>query len=46
MATDKAKIYQAEYVGSGTFHITKPKRKKNKKRETRVRNPQRRARRH
>jgi hypothetical protein len=35
------KLYQAEYVGSGTFIITKPKRKKTKARQTAVRNPRR-----
>ena len=38
-------LYKAEYVGSGTFLITKPKRKANKKRLTKVKNPQRGARR-
>jgi hypothetical protein len=33
------KTYQAEYVGSGTFIITKPKRKKLKLRQSRVKNP-------
>jgi hypothetical protein len=36
--------WQAEYQGSGTFIISKPKRKANKKRQTKVRNPQRGAR--
>ena len=35
------KLYQAEYVGSGTFIITKPKRKKTKARQTAVKNPRR-----
>jgi hypothetical protein len=35
------KLYQAEYVGSGTFIITKPKRKKTKARQTNVKNPRR-----
>ena len=43
MADDN--LYKAEYVGSGTFIITKPKRKANKKRLTKVKNPQRGARR-
>jgi hypothetical protein len=43
MAEDK--LYKAEYVGSGTFLISKPKRKKTKMRLTKVRNPQRGARR-
>jgi hypothetical protein len=38
------KVWQAEYHGSGTFAITKPKRKERKKRQTKVKNPQRRAR--
>ncbi|MGA2118485.1 MAG: hypothetical protein ABSH56_27485 [Bryobacteraceae bacterium] len=39
MAEDK--LYRAEYVGSGTFLISKPKRKKHKMRQTALRNPQR-----
>ena len=39
------KLYKAEYHGSGTFTITKPKRKAHKKRQTKVKNPQRGARR-
>ena len=35
------KLYQAEYVGSGTFKITKPKRKKIKVRQSQIRNPRR-----
>jgi hypothetical protein len=38
------KIYKAEYLGSGTFIISKPKRKKTKLRQTRLHNPQRGAR--
>ncbi|HWR54574.1 MAG TPA: hypothetical protein VN428_25930 [Bryobacteraceae bacterium] len=38
------KLYRAVYVGSGTFIISKPKRKKIKQRQNRVRNPQRGAR--
>ena len=38
------KLYKAEYLGSGTFVISKPKRKKAKLRQTRLRNPQRGAR--
>jgi hypothetical protein len=38
------KIYKAEYAGSGTFIISKPKRKKIKVRQTRLKNPQRGAR--
>jgi preprotein translocase subunit YajC len=39
------KLYKAEYVGSGTFIISKPKRKNHKKRQNRLKNPQRGARR-
>jgi hypothetical protein len=39
-----ANLYQAEYLGSGTFIITKPKRKKHKLRQSRVKSPQRGAR--
>jgi hypothetical protein len=35
------KNYQAEYLGSGTFVIRKPKRKKHKTRQSRLRNPER-----
>lgn len=38
------KTYKSTYVGSGTFLISKPKRKKAKLRQSRVRNPQRGAR--
>ncbi len=38
------KLYKAEYQGSGTFIISKPKRKDKKRRQTKVRNPQRGAR--
>jgi hypothetical protein len=38
------KTYKAEYVGSGTFKISKPKRKRTKLRQSRVKNPQRGAR--
>ncbi len=30
----KDSIYQAEYLGSGTFHIIKPKRKAAKRRQS------------
>jgi hypothetical protein len=30
----KEGIYQAEYFGSGTFHIVKPKRKDGKRRQS------------
>ena len=45
MAEENDKLYKAEYLGSGTFRISKPKRKPNKKRQTRVKSRQRRARR-
>jgi hypothetical protein len=42
MADDK--LYKAEYHGSGTFTISKPKRKKRKIRQSKLKNPQRGAR--
>lgn len=39
MAEDK--VYKAEYLGSGTFVISKPKRKKMKVRQSQLKNPQR-----
>jgi hypothetical protein len=33
------KLYKAEYVGRGTFLITKPKRKKTKARQSSLKNP-------
>jgi len=38
------KTYKAEYLGSGTFSISKPKRTKAKRRQTALKNPQRGAR--
>jgi hypothetical protein len=38
------KLYKAEYLGSGTFNITKPKRTKMKRRQAKLKNPQRGAR--
>jgi hypothetical protein len=35
------KLYKAEYLGSGTFIISKPKRKKCKARQSQLKNPQR-----
>jgi hypothetical protein len=35
------KTYKAEYLGSGTFVISKPKRKKIKTRQSQLKNPQR-----
>ncbi|MGH9662892.1 MAG: hypothetical protein ACRD9L_00535 [Bryobacteraceae bacterium] len=37
MAEDKT--YKAEYVGSGTFLISKPKRKAHKRRQTKLKSP-------
>jgi hypothetical protein len=42
MAEDK--LYKAEYQGSGTFIISKPKRKPGKLRQSRLKSPQRGAR--
>ena len=42
---DKSKVYSAEYHGSGTFHIAKPKRKKTKLKEIRAKRPAKRSRR-
>ncbi len=39
MADDK--LWKAEYVGSGTFVISKPKRKKLKTRQSELKNPRR-----
>jgi hypothetical protein len=38
------KLYTAEYIGSGTFIISKPTRKKGKLRQSRLKKPQRGAR--
>jgi hypothetical protein len=35
------KLFKAEYVGSGTFIISKPKRKKIKVRQSELKNPRR-----
>jgi hypothetical protein len=35
------KLFKAEYLGSGTFVISKPKRKKAKTRQTALKNPRR-----
>jgi hypothetical protein len=32
----KANVYEAEYLGSGTFRIVKPKRKDAKRRQSRL----------
>ncbi len=42
---EKANLYRAEYLGSGTFRITKPKRNKAKLKETRAKRRDRKARR-
>ncbi len=42
---EEKQLFKAVYHGSGTFTITKPKRKEHKKRQTKVKNPQRGARR-
>jgi hypothetical protein len=42
MAEDK--LYKSQYIGSGTFIISKPKRKSKKLRQSRVKSPQRGAR--
>lgn len=41
MADDaqKENLFQAEYLGSGTFIIHKPKRKKRKLRQSRLKGP-------
>lgn len=38
------KTYSAEYLGSGTFVISKPKRKAAKRRQSKLKSPQRGAR--
>lgn len=38
------KLYKAEYMGSGTFIISKPKRKSHKLRQSRLKGPRRGAR--
>jgi hypothetical protein len=35
------KLFQAEYIGSGTFVISKPKRSRNKTRQAKLKNPRR-----
>jgi hypothetical protein len=41
---ESEKTYKAEYLGSGTFIISKPKRKPKKLRQSRVKKPRRGAR--
>ena len=38
------KLYTAQYIGSGTFIISKPKRKDRKPRQSKLKSPQRGAR--
>ena len=44
LSLPEEKTYTATYVGSGTFIISKPKRKSAKQRQSRLKNPQRGAR--
>ncbi len=37
----KENLYQAEYLGSGTFHISKPKRSSGKRRQAALKNRRR-----
>jgi hypothetical protein len=37
-AVNNEKLYKSEYVGSGTFIISKPKRSKMKRRQTKLKN--------
>jgi hypothetical protein len=39
--TQKANLYQAESLGSGTFRITKPKRSSAKRRQSALKNRRR-----
>ena len=39
--TPNPNLYQATYIGSGTFIISKPKRKKGKKRQQQLKSPNR-----
>jgi len=41
----KENLYQAEYLGSGTFKITKPKRRSAKRRQSALKNRRRGSRR-
>jgi len=38
---ENSKLYKAEYVGSGTFIISKPSRKKAKRRQSNLKNVKR-----
>jgi len=44
-ARKKENVYQSEYLGSGTFKISKPKRASRKRRQAALKNRQRGARR-
>jgi len=44
LAEEKKEIYKAVYQGSGTFSITKPKRKKTKIHQSALKHPRRGAR--
>jgi hypothetical protein len=44
-AKQKENLYQAEYLGSGTFNITKPKRPSAKRRQSALKNRRRGSRR-
>jgi len=37
----KENVYQAEYLGSGTFRISKPRRRVTKRRQSALKNPRR-----
>ena len=41
---EKEGLYKAEYIGSGTFNVTKPKRKTAKRRQSALKAPRRGAR--
>jgi hypothetical protein len=41
LAKNDERLFKAEYVGSGTFVISKPKRKKTKTRQAELKNPRR-----
>lgn len=45
LMASKSNVYAAEYHGSGTFHISKPKRKKTKLKEIRAKRTSKRSRR-
>jgi len=39
--TTPSHLYSSQYIGSGTFIISKPKRKKGKKRQQQLKSPNR-----